>query len=284
MSTDDNRNTVVTDPEIVKRIPRNVSGNLMKQVLLELRRDAPEVFRYLWATIRGIFTFILKSPISRTTLLFKYLRVFINVEGGVSLLEILELTNVVENRKSNGILVEVGTWKGLSACCLSHVAKRLQTELWIIDTFSGLPRSGGPFMVSEGLRRGYQFEEGTYAGSYASVMENMARFGVPDNVRAIAGDVTELPKIEFSEGRKIAVAFIDVDLPDSYRGAFRAISGGIDEQSKLVLHEGLLDDVRAIAEDKAFWSELSLPAPRVTLYERKWGFRTLMTCLEFDGN
>jgi len=270
------------DKPTVKYIPKDVSGGLTQQVIAELRREPGQVLSYLWKTAIGSARFLAEAPLTNGILFYKFMRIFFTIEGGVSLLEILKLTSLIKRHAKNGILVEVGTWKGLSACCLSHVAALKKMKLWIVDTFTGLPQSGGPFHVSEGRRRGYHFEEGSYAGSYETVSENLRRLGYANNVSMVAGNVIDMPPLEFPDGQKISLAFIDVDLPESYRGAFKALARGIDKGTILVLHEGLIDDVREIATDNAFWKTLSLPPPRLVIYEHSWRMRTLMTGLIFD--
>lgn len=270
----------------VMDVSKNSSGNLFAQILAALQREPLDLLRFAWATLRGTAGFLLDGPgpglAWRAWLIWRFLLIQLCVPGGVNLLEALRLARSHMSAKRDGVVVEIGSWKGLSACGLSLIAKELGQRMVVIDTFAGLPVSAGPFSVSSGRRRTYRFELGSFAGTWDEVRSNLRRFGCTDIVHGIAADVTTIDKLPF-DGTPVAFAFIDVDIPASYFAALRLLAPAIGDGTRICLHEGLLQPVLEQCRDPAFWHDLGLTVPQVDLIEQRDGFRTLLTELTFSS-
>ncbi len=266
---------------IVRTLPKSTNGNFFNQVFDVFKREPSEALRYSWHSIKAIIQFAFKSPIQNSALLVKFAKIYRNVPGGVSILEMIKIVQSLHDTPPQGVFVEIGTWKGLSACCLSHISDAYGCPLLIVDTFEGLPESGGPYQVSQGKARGYIFEQGAYSGSHEVVMNNLNQFGIAGNIQAIPGDVSKLPPISLPAGQHIGFAFVDVDLPDSYAGAFAFMAPAIRHDTRIHLHEGLLDDVMLLCKDASYWASIGLCTPEVISFERTLEFRTLITELRF---
>lgn len=114
-----------------------------------------------------------------------------------------------------GVLVECGTYQGVSAAKWSHLAAALGRELWLFDSFQGLPEHAEEHTVSiEGRDIRPIFRPGRFAASLDEVKHTIRRWGVPDVVRYVPGWLSDtLPAFD----RPVAGAYLDVDLAASTR-------------------------------------------------------------------
>ena len=105
-----------------------------------------------------------------------------------------------------GVVVECGTYKGGTAANLSIICKLVGRELFVFDSFEGLPES------SPLDRQGKEYERGDFAGSLDEVRNNIRKAGAIDCCRFVSGwfDKT-LPMFS----REIVLVYIDVDLETS---------------------------------------------------------------------
>jgi hypothetical protein len=60
----------------------------------------------------------------------------------ISRTQLNEVKRLARTTPSNGIIVEVGVYQGGSAVELCEVALERNQELWLFDTFCGMPESG----------------------------------------------------------------------------------------------------------------------------------------------
>jgi len=220
----------------------------------------------------------------RLKLLLSFAYVYLRVPGGVTLPETLFLVEGVCKAPPEGVLVEIGSWKGLSAVCLSHVSESRGQKLFAVDTFAGLPQTEGPVHVATSPDRSYIFEQGAFSGSLDEFWSNVRRFGRSASVSTIQGDVCEMSTLGLSQGDSVAYAFIDVDLPTSYRGALRLLAPYIVDGTRIHLHEGLLEPVLKLVRDSQFWAELRVTPPSVEVLHETRRLRTLLVELKFWGN
>ena len=59
----------------------------------------------------------------------------------ISQQQLEEVKRLARTTPNEGIIVEVGVYKGGSAVELMKVAKEKNTELWLFDTFEGMPEA-----------------------------------------------------------------------------------------------------------------------------------------------
>lgn len=115
-----------------------------------------------------------------------------------------------------GVLVECGVYQGVGTAKLSHLAAALDRELWVFDSFEGLPAHRERHTATrQGSPIGRRLHPGAYRASLDEAQETVRCYGVPDVVRWAPGwfDVT-LPAWA-SLGRPVAAAYLDVDLAAS---------------------------------------------------------------------
>lgn len=105
-----------------------------------------------------------------------------------------------------GDIAECGTWKGGCAANLSLVCEIVGRQLYIFDSFQGLPE-GKPHD-----REAQYYKTGDYAGTLAEVKENIRKYGNLNSCQFVQGWFNDtLPKVQDS----FLLIFLDVDLEDS---------------------------------------------------------------------
>ena len=272
----------------MRRLTSKITGSPLARFVRTLRREPLAVARYLWRTISLVAAFTVRGPgtgvLRRLRLLARIIRIHIRVPGGVTLPETLFLIEGACAAPTSGVLIEIGSWKGLSATCLSLVADSRAQRLVAVDTFAGLPQTEGPIHVSSNPDRSYVFEQGAYAGSLEEFWANIRGFGCPAQVSTVCGDVCTMTSVGLPEGSTVAYAFVDVDLPTSYRGALRLLAPHIAEGTRVHLHEGLLEPVLQLVQDRQFWTDLGLKPPSIEVLQETRNLRTLLVELKFEGS
>jgi hypothetical protein len=127
-----------------------------------------------------------------------------------------EVKRLARTTPSNGIIVEVGVYQGGSALELWQVAKERSQELWLFDTFCGMPEAG-----SEDFHKVGEFGDCSYEAVVALLPEAKIFKGIfPETWYAIP------------EKRKISFAHIDCDQYQSITHCIQIfkplmLSGGI---------------------------------------------------------
>jgi len=268
----------------VKTLALDVEGNIFLQIVEALRSEPLQLIAYGIETGKGIVAFLCSdvgdSFLWRLVLVARYLWIHVRVPGAVTLLECLYIARAAWATPAGGIILEIGSWKGRSACCLSLIAKKRGQQMMIIDTFSGLPQTAGPYKVT-GHDRHYVFEKGSFTGTLETLVNNLKCYGYAPAVDVIVGDVAEMLKFPLKSSTRLAYVFIDVDLLDSYRASAKLIAHRITAETRVHFHEGLLEPVLMLCKDKNFWQDINLPLPHVNVLEEQYGVRTLMTELSF---
>jgi hypothetical protein len=156
-------------------------------------------------------------------------------------MKLLELSPEVR-----GVVVECGTWKGASAVNLSHACRITGRELWIYDSFEGLP----PAVAGD--RQAKHYQPGDFAGTIEEVRHNLERYGVPDRCRLIKGWFEDtLPSLD----EPVALAFIDVDLEASLDTCVRGLWPNLVPQGCLFTDEAVDTDYCALFYSERWWGE-----------------------------
>ena len=147
--------------------------------------------------------------------------------------EMLYLANhlyILDSYGVEGVVLECGCFKGYSSCCLSHACAYLSRELFVADSFEGLP----PPRPSEA---GY-YQPGDFAGSLDEVERNVAIYGRAESVRYVKG--------WFSDSlngwtRPLALLWTDVDLYQSVLDVLKNVFHAVDPRAAMFSHEFLAD-------------------------------------------
>lgn len=104
----------------------------------------------------------------------------------------------LESYGVKGDVLECGSYKGFSSCCLSHACAYLGKKLIIADSFQGLPESEEKF-----------YDKGDYKGTFNEVNSNINIFGRRESVEYIKGWYKDSLK---GFDKTICLLWIDVDL------------------------------------------------------------------------
>jgi len=269
----------------VRVLTHDTTGSFCGELFRAVRSEPVEALKFLWRTVFVVTCFVVRGTtsgfLSRTKLLVRLIRIHLKVPGGVSLPETLFLIETIDSAPTSGILLEIGSWKGLSTSCLSLVAESRRQRLIAVDTFSGLPRTEGPCPVASCPKRSYLFEQGAYVASLDEFWSNVNRYGCGAVVTTLQGDVCNMGTLGLPRGMRIAYAFLDVDLPTSYEGALRLMAPHIGGGTRIHLHEGLLEPILSLAQNSGFWATLGLPPPKVEILQATKRLRTLLVELTF---
>jgi hypothetical protein len=157
-----------------------------------------------------------------------------------------------------GAIVECGAFQGVSAAKLSHLAAALGRELWVCDSFAGLPENTEQHAVSRTGRslRGV-FVAGAFAGSLAEVKATVADHGVPEVVRYVEGWFADtLPTLT----GLVAAAYLDVDLAASARTCLDHLWPILSPGGVIVSQDG---DFPLTIEAMRAWAQTADPPPQV---------------------
>ncbi len=123
-----------------------------------------------------------------------------------------------------GDVVECGAFKGFSACCLSWVCNYLGRQLFVADSFQGLPENTtDPY-----------YEKGDYRGDFEEVQENVSTLGRIENVEFKQGFFSESLK---DVHRPLCLLWMDVDLYESATDVMNNLYDNLSPGGVIISHE-----------------------------------------------
>ncbi|TVQ86498.1 MAG: hypothetical protein EA397_20075 [Deltaproteobacteria bacterium] len=167
-----------------------------------------------------------------------------------------------EHPGSHGVFVEAGCYKGGSSAKFSLATKMLGRELYLCDSFEGLPNNQEEH---ERSIFGYSikdwFRAGKFAGSLEEVKRSLSEYGAPDVCTFVPGWFEEsLPS--FNE--RIAGAYLDVDLASSTRTCLKYLYPLVEPGGFLISQDGDFPLVIEVFEDEKLWrDEIGVAPPQV---------------------
>jgi O-methyltransferase len=166
-------------------------------------------------------------------------------------LEQLFMMTRLLNLKVPGAVVECGSYKGGSAVNLSLACDLADRQLFICDSFAGLPKpSEGDRTHStiDGMTDDY--EEGWWLGTEEEVRSNIARYGCIRRCTFVRGWFEDaLPKLT----APVAMVFCDVDLADSLKACLKYLWPLLNEGAILFTHEAMQREIFSIFYDDEWW-------------------------------
>ncbi|HEX5655225.1 MAG TPA: TylF/MycF/NovP-related O-methyltransferase [Chitinophagaceae bacterium] len=162
------------------------------------------------------------------------------------LLAMFELDPAME-----GCIVEAGAYKGGSTAKISLVAHHIQREFVVFDSFQGLPENDEPHDKSlEGHSIRDWFSGGKFSGSLDEVKRNVEEYGNISVCHFIPGWFEEtMPFFN----RKIALAYLDVDLASSTRTCLKYLYPLLVPGGAIFSQDGDFPLVIDVFKDKEFW-------------------------------
>ncbi|MFA5270097.1 MAG: TylF/MycF/NovP-related O-methyltransferase [Patescibacteria group bacterium] len=145
-----------------------------------------------------------------------------------------------------GCVVECGAWKGGSTANLSLACQIVGRQLYVFDSFEGLPPA------DSGDREAVGYRAGDYDGSLTEVRENVGRYGALLTCEFVKGWFKDtLPK--FSQ--PIALAFLDVDLEASLHTCVKELWPRLIDGGYLFTDECTGTDYTALFYSEKWWAK-----------------------------
>jgi O-methyltransferase len=215
------------------------------------------IFEYIYEILNlKVMLFLFNSKIDiclldKIKLINRFINISRHIESPHTMDEILSFVESVLFIPSNvdGPIVEAGCYKGSSSAKFSIVAKMVNRQLIIYDSFEGIPENNEPHTYSiYGETVG--FRKGDYSGNLDEVKSNICKYGEIDACKFVKGwfDNT-MPALT----GPIVAAYIDVDLASSTQTCIKYIYPLIVNGGYLYSQDGHLPLVIDVFNNDEFW-------------------------------
>lgn len=181
-----------------------------------------------------------------------------NIELGSTPSEGLIMAEALLSLDVPGDVIECGCFNGGSSAKLSIIAKMVGKKLMIFDSFEGLPEVDEFNKKDFNARKGAEWVSDWTAGRYAArldyVKDNITRFGEVSVCSFHKGWFCDSIKPEVLPD-KVAMAFVDVDIPSSAKDCFVPIWPRLSERGVFFMHDiGFIKLLQTIMDEK-LWTE-----------------------------
>lgn len=152
-----------------------------------------------------------------------------------------------------GCIVEAGAYKGGSTAKISLAAKYAGRELYVFDSFEGLPENDEAHSKSTlGHSIDGWFRGGNFSGSINEVRDNVSTWGDGSVCKFVAGWFEDtMPAFR----EPIALAYLDVDLASSTRTCLKYLYPLISPGGAIYSQDGDFPLVIEVFKDEKFWIE-----------------------------
>jgi len=194
----------------------------------------------------------------RKNLLRKFELIDSGIPIGTTPTDGLFLAEMLLNVKAGGCIIECGCYAGGSTAKLSILAKLLDRELIVFDSFEGLPATENYYLRDQHCRRSEEWvtdwDKGRYAARLEEVKRNVKEFGEISACKFVQGwfshtlNDTNLPD-------KLSFAFVDVDLANSARDCFVSVWPRLSEAGIFVTHDTAYIKVLQEFYNPKLWKE-----------------------------
>lgn len=145
-----------------------------------------------------------------------------------------------------GDFVELGCYKGDTSLMLAEILRWTDKELWIYDSFEGLPEKS----MEDESAVGVDFKKGELSVSKREVKMRFLRSGLP---------VPKITKAWFNELNdedlpdKIAFAFLDGDLYESIRDSLKLVEDKMTSGGVIMVHDYTNEALPGVAKAVDEW-------------------------------
>lgn len=182
--------------------------------------------------------------------------------------EMLEVAAAILSfpRGAPGCIVEAGCYKGGSAAKMSLAAALAGRDLYLFDSFEGLPDNEEEHYTTAAADAGagkkvYDFAGGNYAGSLEEVQRHIREYGDLSRCRFRKGWFSEtMPG--FLE--PVCIAYVDVDLVMSTKDCIGNLHRVLVPGGKIYSQDGHLAKIQELFSDSAYWTaEVGCHPPRI---------------------
>lgn len=243
-------------------------NNQLKDIYNQTRTAYPFISNY--PDIKSIFSFLV-FPLRDTSFSQKLaiIQKFYRITKGVECLHrqhemitfIKEILAIPEERK--GVIVEAGCFQGGSTAKFSIAAKIAGRNLFIFDSFKGIPPNKEYFFEVVPY-----FPQGSFKSSLREVKRNIKNFGEIKVCRFIKGWFKDtMPKFS----KPIAAIYLDVDLASSTKTCLKYLYPLLSKGGVLISQDGHLPQVAKVFDNDNFWKkEVGYDKPPIEgLWQRK---------------
>lgn len=156
-------------------------------------------------------------------------------------------------------VLEAGAGKGASTAKLSYATRLAGGELFVFDSFRGIPANQEVHENLDGRR--VVFHQGAFLGRLAAVEKVVARFGAPEVCRFHKGLFEDtLPGFH----TPLDVILLDVDLLSSTRSCLVYLFPLLRPDGVLYSQDGHLKAIVQLLADERFWrDEVGVSPPQI---------------------
>jgi O-methyltransferase len=165
-------------------------------------------------------------------------------------------------RRTDGVILEAGCFKGGSTAKFSIVAKYLSLKMLVFDSFQGLPDNNEDHHVTiDGKSIKGWFKGREFSGSFEEVRQNIEKYGELEVCRFVPGWFENtLPNLS----EPVLAAYLDVDLASSTRTCLKHIYPKIIPNGILMSQDGDFPLVIEVFNDDDFWrKEVGCEKPEI---------------------
>ncbi len=153
-----------------------------------------------------------------------------------------------------GVVVECGAYKGVSAANMSLVCALVRRRLDVFDSFEGLPEPSDQDKAHTliGSKEIHTYQKGWWCGTFEEVKENVRRYGNADVCRFHKGFFDQtLP----SYREKCVQVWLDVDYRSSLETCLKYLWPLLRDGCYLYTHESQHREIAALFYSEAWWRE-----------------------------
>ena len=156
-------------------------------------------------------------------------------------------------KDAKGCIVEAGAYKGAGTCKISLFAEHVGRELFIFDSFEGLPKNNEAHEKSlEGHSIKGWFDAGNFSGTLNEVTSNVTNYGAIDTCHFIEGWFENTMPL-FNQ--PVALAYLDVDLAGSTKTCLKYLYPLLSIGGCIYSQDGDFPLVVEVLKDEKFWKE-----------------------------
>lgn len=193
---------------------------------------------------------------TKLAVLYKMARNNCKIVSGSSFLEHVTMATTIMNipKTLEGVVVECGSYKGVSAANLSLICALCDRKLEIFDSFQGLPepsvKDNAHTLLS--TREIHTYEKGSWCGTLDEVRQSITRYGRIDVCNFNQGYFDQtLPKFK----KKCVFAWLDVDLRESLETCIKNLWPLLHDGCSLYTHEAAHLEIASLFFSSEWWKE-----------------------------
>lgn len=193
---------------------------------------------------------------AKCVLVYRMIRNNNRIVSGSTFIEHLLMASVLFRipKSVEGVVVECGTYKGVSAANLSLACQLVNRRLEIFDSFEGLPvpseRDKAHVLMDAGEIHTYS--KGSWCGTLEEVKGNISRYGDISVCAFHKGYFEEtLPKFQ----KKSVFVWLDVDYRDSLETCLRYLWPLLADGAYLYTHEAGHMEIASLFFSESWWRD-----------------------------